>query len=123
MFGSHYNELLACDDGSGKLRFSIKYEELNTGDGAPRAAAMAFDMAYVDFGNKRSSRFISFTVQDYLESADEEKLKALFMIANSRKIQTVVSILSDKLYGLSKIFLKENVVLTLSADDKFFKIK
>ncbi len=84
---------------------------------------MAFDMAYVDFGNKRSSRFISFTVQDYLESADEEKLKALFMIANSRKIQTVVSILSDKLYGLSKIFLKENVVLTLSADDKFFKIK
>ena len=84
---------------------------------------MAFDMAYVDFGNKRSSRFISFTVQDYLESADEEKLKALFMIANSRKIQTVVSIRSDKFYGLSKIFLKENVVLTLSADDKFFKIK
>ena len=83
---------------------------------------MAFDMSLVDYMNKSKSKFIKFTLQDYLEAADEEKLTTLFKLANTENIQTVVSILNDKLSLLDIEFKKDNVILELSSNDKFFKL-
>lgn len=122
LFVNHENELVVSEGKDGKAIFSIRNEELNTGDGVPRAAAMAFDMAYVDFVKQHKSRLPTFTVQDYLESVDEDKLAKLFNFANERKIQTIVAILSDKLDGFGEHFLQENVVLYLKKEEKFFKL-
>lgn len=104
------------------LRFSVVNEDKVSGDGAPRAASMAFDMAMVEYVRASGAKLPEFTLQDYLEPADEDKLFELIQLANSRKIQTVISILNDKLQLLSSEFIDENSVLTLSSTNKFFKI-
>ncbi|AVB23726.1 DUF2326 domain-containing protein [Pseudomonas syringae pv. syringae] len=123
LFDTHHNELVVTAALDGKADFTIVNEELNTGDGVPRAAAMAFDMAYVHFVNKFKSKLPSFTVQDYLEVVDEDKLIKLFSFANEKKIQTIAAILNDKLDGFDKQFLKENTVLELTKEEKFFKLE
>lgn len=104
------------------LKFSIINEDKVSGDGAPRAASMAFDMAIVEYVRTSGAKLPEFTLQDYLEPADEDKLFELIQLANSRKIQTVISILNDKLQLLSSEFIEENSILTLSSTNKFFKI-
>ena len=122
LFVTHHNELTVSAGQDGKADFKIINEELNTGDGVPRAAAMAFDMAYVYFVNKFKSKLPAFTAQDYLEVIDEDKLITLFSFANEKKIQTIAAILNDKLSGFDKKFLEENTVLELTKDEKFFKL-
>lgn len=122
LFITHHNELTVSAGRDGKADFKITNEELNTGDGVPRAAAMAFDMSYVYFVNKFKSRLPAFTVQDYLEVVDEDKLIKLFNFANEKKIQTIVAILSDKLGGFDKKFLEANTILELTKEEKFFKL-
>ncbi|MFB2681579.1 DUF2326 domain-containing protein [Shewanella mangrovisoli] len=104
------------------LKFSIVNEDKVSGDGAPRAASMAFDMAMVEYVKNSGAKLPEFTLQDYLEPADEDKLFELIQLANSRKIQTVISILNDKLQLLSNEFINKNCILKLSYMDKFFKI-
>lgn len=104
------------------LKFSIVNEDKVSGDGAPRAASMAFDMAMVEYVKNSGAKLPEFTLQDYLEPADEDKLFELIQLANSRKIQTVISILNDKLQLLSSEFINKNSILKLSSRDKFFKI-
>lgn len=123
LFVTHHNELVVTAALDGKADFTIVNEELNTGDGVPRAAAMAFDMAYVHFLNKFKSKLPSFTIQDYLEVVDEDKLIKLFSFANEKKIQTVAAILNDKLDGFDTQFLKENTILELAKEEKFFKLQ
>lgn len=122
LFVTHENELEVTVGEDGKPIFSITNEELNTGDGVPRAAAMAFDMAYVDYVKKQRTRLPAFTAQDYLESVDESKLAKLFDFANENNIQTVAAILSDKLDGFGEKFLEDNVILYLRSNEKFFKV-
>ncbi|KPW43219.1 Uncharacterized protein ALO59_01886 [Pseudomonas amygdali pv. mellea] len=122
LFITHHNELVVKAAVDGKADFTIVNEELNTGDGVPRAAAMAFDMAYVHFINKFKSKLPSFTIQDYLEVVDEDKLIKLFSFANEKKIQTIAAILNDKLDGFDKQFLKENTILELTKEEKFFRL-
>ena len=122
LFVTHHNELVVSASQNGKADFAIVNEERNTGDGVPRAAAMAFDMAYVYFVSKFKSKLPAFTAQDYLEVVDEDKLIKLFSFANEKKIQTIAAILNDKLDGFDPKFLKENTVLRLTKEVKFFKI-
>lgn len=104
------------------LRFSVVNEDKVSGDGAPRAASMAFDMAMVEYVKTSGAKLPEFTLQDYLEPADEDKLFELIQLANSREIQTVISILNDKLQLLTSEFIDRNSILTLSSSNKFFKI-
>lgn len=122
LFVTNHNELTVSAGRDGKADFKITNEELNTGDGVPRAAAMAFDMSYVYFVNKFKSRLPAFTAQDYLEVVDEDKLIKLFDFANEKKIQTIAAILNDKLGGFDKKFLEANTILELTKEEKFFKL-
>lgn len=122
LFVTHHNELTVSAGRDGKADFKITNEELNTGDGVPRAAAMAFDMSYVYFVNKFKSRLPAFTAQDYLEVVDEDKLIKLLGFANEKKIQTIAAILNDKLGGFDKKFLEANTILELTKEEKFFKL-
>ncbi|MFK4753681.1 DUF2326 domain-containing protein [Oceanobacter antarcticus] len=105
-----------------EIEFSIVNQERVSGDGAPRAAALAFDMAFVEFVKETGASFPEFTIQDYLEASDQDKLATLACLANENKVQVIVSVLKDKLASLSQEFIDENSVLTLKKSDKFFKI-
>ena len=105
-----------------ELEFSIVNENKVAGDGAPRAAALAFDMALIEYTKKAKATLPEFTVQDYLESVDPDKLAKLAKIANKKEIQVVMAILHDKLQGLDADFVEKNTVLYLSQENKFFKI-
>ena len=97
-------------------------QERVSGDGAPRAASLAFDMAFIEFVKETGACFPEFTIQDYLEASDQDKLATLASLANENQIQVVVSVLKDKLASLSQEFIDENTVLILKKSDKFFKI-
>jgi uncharacterized protein YydD (DUF2326 family) len=105
-----------------EIEFSIVNQERVSGDGAPRAAALAFDMAFIEFVKETGACFPEFTIQDYLEASDQDKLATLASLANENEIQVVVSVLKDKLASLSQEFIYKNTILTLKKSDKFFKI-
>lgn len=110
------------EDQDNSVNFTVINNDKVLGDGSPRAASMAVDMAFVEYAKTTGAKMPLFTLQDYLEASDEDKLSSLFYLADKRKIQTVVSILNDKLKSLDSEFRKESTVLTLSSHDKFFKI-
>jgi len=105
-----------------ELEFSIVNQDKVSGDGAPRAASLAFDMAFVEFIKKTNGNLPEFTIQDYLEASDPDKLATLAKLANKNKIQVIMSVLSDKLISLDQTFINESTVLWLKQSDKFFKI-
>jgi len=110
------------DSSSNEIFFSVVNLEKVQGEGAPRAAALAFDMAFVEFSRNSKQRLPEFTLQDHLESSDQEKLAILASICEKKQIQVIVSMLSDKLQSLSKEFINNHTVLWLKKSDKFFKI-
>ncbi len=108
------------DEYQKELKFSIVNADKVFGDGSPRAASMCIDMSFAKYAKDNDLDLPYFTLQDYLESSDEDKLCSLFKIANSQSIQTVVSILNDKLYELKSNFDENYTILALSQKDKFF---
>lgn len=122
LFRDHANSLSVNTDDSGNLKFSIVNTEKNTGDGTPRAEAMAFDIAMVAYVKNTTDKLPHFTLQDYLESVDEDKLHILFDYANTNNIQVIISILNDKLSTFDCVFIEKYCALKLSQSDKFFKL-
>ncbi|MDW1976704.1 DUF2326 domain-containing protein [Vibrio sp. Vb1980] len=108
------------DENQKELKFSIVNLNRLFGDGSPRAASMCIDMSFVKYAKDNSLNLPYFTLQDYLESTDEDKLESLFNTAKSQSIQTIVSILNDKLHKLNINLTEEKPVLVLSKQDKFF---
>lgn len=122
IFKTHANSINVVIDESGNLRFSVINSDKNTGDGSPRAEAMAADIAMVEFLKNSNSKLPYFTLQDYVESVDDDKLDALISYADKHGIQVIISILNDKLQLLPKGALIKDCVLELSQSDKFFKL-
>lgn len=116
-------------------KFDIYFDENNdislnlinsdkiTGHGAPRAEIFAFDLAFIhSIEENRKGYYFNFTIQDNIESIDEDKLKYLLELSNRHKSQVIVSVLRDKLNIFSSEFISENRILELSGTNKLFKI-
>ncbi|WP_017347141.1 DUF2326 domain-containing protein [Pantoea sp. A4] len=122
LFKTHSNFLNVDIDAKNDLRFSVVNSDKNTGDGTPRAEAMAFDISFVEYLRTLNVKLPEFTLQDYLESIDEDKLSTLFNHSSKKDIQVIISILNDKLKLLPEKFVLENTILELSPTNKFFKL-
>ena len=83
---------------------------------------MAFDIATVAYVKHTTDKLPHFTLQDYLESVDEDKLHVLFDYADRHGLQVIISILNDKLTTFNKDFVEKHGVLFLSQANKFFKL-
>ena len=114
LFKKHANFLNVTTDDAGNLKFGIVNTEKNTGDGSPRAESMAFDIAMVAYAKRTTDKLPHFTLQDYLESVDEDKLQILFDYAGEHKLQVIISILNDKLTTFNTDFIQKHGVLFLS---------
>nr|WP_226869016.1 MULTISPECIES: DUF2326 domain-containing protein [Enterobacter cloacae complex] len=122
LFKKYANFLNVTTDDAGNLKFGIVNTEKNTGDGSPRAESMAFDIAMVAYAKRTTDKLPHFTLQDYLESVDEDKLQILFDYADEHKLQVIISILNDKLTTFNTDFIQKHGVLFLSQSNKFFKL-
>lgn len=105
-----------------EIEFSIVNQKKVSGDGAPRAASLAFDMSLVAYNKESSSNLPQCTLQDYLEAADQDKLAILARKSVSDKIQVIMSVLKDKLISLDDDFIEEHTILKLDKSNKFFGI-
>ena len=105
-----------------EIEFSIVNQKKVSGDGAPRAASLAFDMSLIAYNKESSSNLPQCTLQDYLEAADQDKLAILAKRSASDKTQVVMSVLKDKLISLDDEFINKYTVLKLDKHNKFFKI-
>ncbi|MGF1863029.1 hypothetical protein [Photobacterium profundum] len=105
-----------------EIEFSIVNQKKVSGDGAPRAASLAFDMSLVVYSKESSSNLPQCTLQDYLEAADQDKLAILARKSVSEKIQVVMSVLKDKLISLDEDFIEKHTILRLDKNNKFFGI-
>lgn len=102
-------------------KFKIDDMHGNPGTGKKQSIVIAFDLAYTDFCNETGLKRPSFVTQDKIEVIDIDKLNILFSLANNQNGQLIIPVIFDKVKDLSD--LTENTVLTLTQEDKFFRIQ
>jgi uncharacterized protein YydD (DUF2326 family) len=121
LYGEQY--LLTFDESkNGAVVFSLRSVGANVGAGKKVSQTAAFDIAYIKFLRAAGINFPTFVCHDGVEAVHGNQLAALLMTANALDGQLVLSVLRDKLPGISDTFLEENTILELSQDDKFFGV-
>jgi uncharacterized protein YydD (DUF2326 family) len=110
------------NDEHGNFTFNVTAMKGAVGTGKKKGQISAFDLAYLKYLEERNANTCRFQLNDRMEEVSINQLKTSFEIANSIKGQFVVSILKDKIRDLGDEFISANEVLTLSEQEKFFKI-
>jgi hypothetical protein len=106
----------------GSLVFKLTAVGANVGAGKKASQTAALDLAYISFLNEAKINFPKFVCHDGMEQIHGNQMLALLNEANALEGQLILATLRDKLPQLTAQFLKENVVLELGHDDKFFRI-
>lgn len=94
--------------------------EGNPSTGKKKGQIAAFDFAYIQFADNLDIECLHFIMHDQLETIHDNQLNTIVEVANSFNGQYIVPILRDKIP--SNIDISEFEVLSLSQDDKLFKI-
>lgn len=99
-------------------------EDSHVGDGRKQSVIISFDLAYVSFSNDAAINLVRphFFTQDKIEIIDVNILNKLINLVNGVDCQFIFPIISDKLNTLPN-FDENNVILTLSENNKFFNIE
>lgn len=93
----------------------------NFSSGKKQGEISCFDIAYTLFADEERVPCMHFLLNDKKELMHGNQLLMLANLVNARGIQFVASILKDKLP--EELNKSEYVVLTLSQEDKLFRIK
>ena len=126
-----YSERLYNDDGCviayNKQEdnvFPIKLGNIGgVGSGKKKGLISAFDLAYYSFSQQMGIKCPQFIVHDKMETTDKKQLQAIFKIAEEIEAQLIMPILNEKLDFLTEDMRKKHIILELSNNDKFFKVK
>ena len=94
--------------------------EGNPSTGKKKGQIAAFDFAYIQFADKLDIGCLHFIMHAQLETIHDNQLNTIVEVANGINSQYIVPILRDKIP--SNIDISEFEVLSLSQDDKLFKI-
>jgi uncharacterized protein YydD (DUF2326 family) len=94
--------------------------EGNPSTGKKKGQIAAFDFAYIEFADKLDIECLHFIMHDQLETIHDNQLNTIVEVANSFNGQYIVPILRDKIP--SNIDISEFEILSLSQDDKLFKL-
>ena len=94
--------------------------EGNPSTGKKKGQISAFDFAYIQFADSLDISCLHFVMHDQLENIHDNQLNTLFEVANTNYCQYIVPILRDKIPSNIDVCMFE--VLSLSQDDKLFKI-
>lgn len=91
------------------------------GTGIKKAMITCFDLAHISLIMEKKYHMPVFEIHDKLENIDLNELNKIINIAKNFKGQYIFPILNDRIDKLN--ISEEDVVLRLSADNKFFNIK
>jgi len=93
----------------------------NLGTGKKKGQMAAFDLAYIQFADSLGVECLHFILQDQIENIHHNQITGILTeIANRINCQYVLPVLRDKLPD--DIDVKQYEVLSLSQDDKLFKL-
>jgi uncharacterized protein YydD (DUF2326 family) len=103
--------------------YSLTIDNLtgNSGTGMKKGQIAAFDFAYIQFADKMEVECLHFIMHDQLETVHDNQLNTIIQVANQINGQYIVPILKDKIP--TNINVSNFEVLTLSQEDKLFKIE
>ena len=110
---NHFNLVPSCEK-----------NDSHVGDGRKQSVIVAFDLAYVSFSYDPAIGLTRphFFTQDKIEIIDINILEKLINLTNDIDCQFIFPIIADKLNNISE-FDEDNIILTLSEDNKFFNIE
>ncbi len=115
--------IFSCEiDRNSRYDFSLSTMHGTVGSGKKKGQILAFDLAYLNFLEKKEANICRFQINDRLEEVHLNQLKRAFEIANNIDGQFIVPILRDRIEALGKDYIQENKIITLSQEQKFFKL-
>jgi uncharacterized protein YydD (DUF2326 family) len=118
LYGETY--LLSSQKNEKGYELIVTNLEGNPSTGKKKGQIAAFDFAYIQFADKLDIECLHFIMHDQLETIHDNQLNTIVEVANSINGQYIVPILRDKIP--SNIDITEFEVLSLSQDDKLFRI-
>jgi len=106
----------------GEDEFPVKIVGMNgkPGTGIKKAMITCFDLAHISLIIEKKYHMPVFEIHDKLENIDLNELKNIIKITREFRGQYIFPILNDRIDKLN--ISEDEVVLRLSADDKFFHI-
>lgn len=109
-------------DGKGNLTLKIDGLENNPGTGAKKVEIMAFDLSYIQFAEKLNIPHVNFVLHDQIENIHDNQISTMLLdIVKDINCQYIIPILRDKVPD--DIDIEKYQILTLSTDDKLFRIR
>ncbi len=118
LYGETY--LLSSQKNEKGYELIVTNLEGNPSTGKKKGQIAAFDFAYIQFADYLDIECLHFIMHDQLETIHDNQLNTIVEVANSFNGQYIVPILRDKIP--SNIDISEFEVLSLSQDDKLFRI-
>lgn len=119
LYGETY--LLSSQKNEKGYELIVTNLEGNPSTGKKKGQIAAFDFAYIEFADKLDIECLHFIMHDQLETIHDNQLNTIVEVANSINGQYIVPILRDKIP--SNIDISDFEVLSLSQDNKLFRIK
>ncbi len=115
------HSLLSADNSDGVYKFKIGNIEGNPGTGSKKSQMASFDLAYIKFADAHDIPCLHFVLQDQIENVHSNQITNLLTeIVDEVNCQYILPVLRDKLP--SNIEVSQYEILSLSQDDKLFKI-
>jgi len=119
LYGERF--VLSSDVGDRGYELNISSISGNLGTGKKKGQIAAFDLAYIQFADKQNIPCLHFILHDQIENVHDNQINVLVDIVNKINCQYVIPILRDKLP--EDIDIKQYETISLSQDDKLFKVK
>jgi len=120
LYGEQF--VLSYDRGERGYELRVTGIDVNKGTGKKKVEIAAFDLAYIKFADALGIPCLHFVLQDQIENVSDNQITELFTdVVEKMNCQYVMSILRDKLP--SNIEIEKYVAVSLSQDDKLFRIK
>lgn len=118
-----YNESFILSSSNEKNNYELNISSLsgNLGTGKKKGQIAAFDLAYIQFAQELNISHLHFILHDQIETVHGNQiLKLITEVVADIDCQYIVPILKDKLP--SDLDINPYTILTLSEDDKLFKL-
>lgn len=110
------------EENTGIMSLRITGLTANTEGGRKTMEVICFDFAYIFTISRMKLKRANFVFHDFVDGISQQNFVNIFNISNRLPGQQIISLLSDKFSDDYYTSLKENIILELSQDDKFFKI-
>ena len=101
--------------------YEFKTFNINFSSGKKQGEIACFDIAYILFADEENIPCMHFLLNDKKELMHDNQLVKIANLVNRKNIQFISSILRDKLP--EEINKKEYIIVSLSQDDKLFRIE